>query len=95
MAKDIQVKSLAQLKKLIDENDGSPIEGYVVLKGSVRSCKTINYADMVDKNGAYKLEILNEIDETKQILTEKNLFNEKYTNIGKAINQGSFYVYAD
>jgi hypothetical protein len=37
--------------------------------------------------------IINEIDDTEQTLTTKELFNDDYTNIGVAINNGTFYAY--
>lgn len=37
--------------------------------------------------------IINEIDDTEQTLTTKELFNDNYTNIGVAINNGTFYAY--
>jgi len=86
-----QVKSLEHLKQLIDENDGGTLECFIELNGGGRSWKTITFADKNDKNGNAKFEILNEIDESRQVLTEKNLFNTKHTNIGDAINKGAFY----
>jgi hypothetical protein len=36
--------------------------------------------------------VLNEIDDTEQELTEQELTNNDLTNIGKAINNGAFYL---
>jgi hypothetical protein len=36
--------------------------------------------------------VLNEIDGTEQELTEQELMNGDITNIGKAINNGAFYL---
>ena len=87
----IKVKSLEHLKTILKENDNGTLECFIETNGGGRSWKTITYANEDDKDGNPKFEILNEIDETRQVLTEKNLFNERYTNIGKAIENGSFF----
>lgn len=86
----IKVKSLEHLKTILKENDNGTLECFIETNGGGKSWKTITYSPQCDRHGNNKFEILNEIDETRQVLTEKNLFNEKFTNIGKAIENGSF-----
>lgn len=83
-----KVTSLEQLHEILKKGTS---EFFVQLNYGVRSWKTIGYADENDCNGNSKFEILNEIDESRQVLTEKNLFNDRFTVIGRAINEGSFY----
>ena len=84
----VKVTSLNQLLQILDEGTS---EFFILLNGGGKSWKTIGLAAEDDCNGQSKIEILNQMDETRQILTQKNLFNEKFTNIGKAIENGSFY----
>lgn len=84
----VKVTSLKQLHEILKKGTS---EFFVQLNYGVRSWKVIGYAAKNDRNGNSKFEILNEIDESRQILTEKNLFNPKCTNIGTAIQQGSFF----
>lgn len=66
-------------------------EFFIVLNGGGRSWKAITFADKTDRNGEYKLEILNEIDNTKQVLAMASL--HKHSNIGEAIDNGAFYLF--
>ena len=59
---------------------------FFISNGLVRSSKYIEYDDDI-------FYIFNEIDDTEQSLTSKELFNDNYTNIGVAINNGTFYSY--
>ena len=59
---------------------------FFISNGLIRSSKYIEYDDDI-------FYIFNEIDDTEQSLTSKELFNEEYTNIGVAINNGTFYAY--
>jgi len=54
--------------------------------GLLRSSKYIEY----NNDNFY---IYNEVDDTEQTLTSKELFDKDCTNIGFAINQGCFYSY--
>ena len=83
-----KVTSLEQLHEILKKGTS---EFFVELNHGVYSWKTIGYAAEDDRYGNPKLEILNEIDDSRQVLTEKNLFNERLTVIGRAINNGSFY----
>lgn len=89
----IRIMSVQHLKELIFDNDESPIECYIELNGGARSSKTIGFADEFDENEDDMFEVLNEIDESVQVLTEKDLFNQELTNIGHAIENGSLFMY--
>lgn len=61
---------------------------FIVLAGGLaRSSKTISYDK---KAGVFKVK--NEIDGTRQQLTEQQLFDSNITNIGKAMNYGAFFA---
>ena len=89
----ILIMSIQHLKELIFDNDESPIECYIMLNDGLRSSKTIGFADEVDENGEYKFEVRNEIDDSVQILSAKDLFDGELTNIGYAIENGSLFMY--
>ena len=82
-----QVKSVEQLKEMIEN---AVHDYFIQLEFGARSSKMIDYNPTTKK-----FEIINEIDYSKQKLTEKNLFNRKYTNIGYAITVGALYSYED
>ena len=84
-----QVKSLAELIQKIQtniENGDEPVEIMVVLNYGVYSRKTITFADEEDK-----FEVFNFIDDTTQILSVDDLFDQAKTNIGKALQVGALY----
>lgn len=80
-----QVKSVSQLKRMIENGTH---DFFIMLNGGGRSSKFMDYSIY-----SKKFYICNEIDGSEQHLSEKNLFNERHTNIGKAINAGAFYAY--
>ena len=82
-----KVTSTEQLREMIAQGVH---DFFILLNGNARSSKFMDYSP---KTGKYY--ILNEIDDTKQTLCEKNLFNRKHTNVGYAIQQGSFFSYED
>ena len=79
------MKRINSLQELIDTiqsgNHGFFIGGCL--------CKSNKYMEYDDDT----FYIINEIDDTEQTLTTKELFNDNYTNIGVAINNGTFYAY--
>lgn len=79
--------TLEKFKKIL--SDGMAHEFKIVLNGGAYSRKTI----YLRENGRYS--ILNHIDDSRQTLTEKALFDESRTNIGKAINLNSLYQIKD
>lgn len=76
----IQIKDLKQLKTLA--KDG--LEVSIVLNGGLRSSKYIVWDSHVRK-----FFITNYIDGSDESLTEKQLMDEEYTNIGKALLKGA------
>lgn len=79
-----QVKSINQLKDILV--DGEAKDFFILLNYGLRSSKVMSY----DGNNTFY--VLNEIDDTEQELTEQELMNNDLTNIGKAINNGAFYL---
>jgi len=77
-----QINSLTELIETI--NSGN--HDFFISNGLVRSSKYIQYDDGI-------FYIFNEIDDTEQSLTSKELFNEEYTNIGVSVENGTFYSY--
>lgn len=80
-----QVKSIDQLKTILA--DGETKDFFILLHFGLRSSKAISF------DGDNTFYVLNEIDDTEQELTEQELMNNDLTNIGKAINNGVFYLY--
>ena len=80
-----KITSTAQLREMIENGVH---DFFIQCNFGARSSKCIDYNP---ETGKYH--IINEVDGSKQILGEKNLFNRKYTNIGYAITQGSFFSY--
>lgn len=79
------MKQINSVEELIEEIE-SGNNDFFIGNGLFRSSKYIE----CDDDNFY---IVNEIDDTEQILTKKQLFDEDYTNIGTSINNGSFYAY--
>lgn len=80
-----QVKSVNQLKTILA--DGETKDFFILLNFGLRSSKAISF----DGDNTFYVE--NSIDGTEQELTEQELMNSDITNIGKAINNGAFYLY--
>lgn len=80
-----QVKSVNQLKTILA--DGETKDFFIMLNFGLRSSKAISF------DGDNTFYVLNEIDGTEQELTEQELMDSDITNIGKAINNGAFYLY--
>lgn len=79
-----QVKSINQLKDILA--DGEVKDFFILLNYGLRSSKAMSY------DGDNTFYVLNEIDGTEQELTEQELMDDDITNIGKAINNGAFYL---
>lgn len=80
-----QVKTTEQLKQMIED---AVHDFFIQLNYGARSSKFVDYSP---ETGKYYIE--NEIDGSEQELTEEQLMDEQYTNIGKAIKAGAFYAY--
>ena len=79
------MKQIHSVEELIEEIK-SGNNDFFISNGLLRSSKYIE----CDDDTFY---IVNEIDDTEQTLTAKQLFDENYTNIGTSIKNGSFYAY--
>jgi hypothetical protein len=74
-----QVKSMAHLKELTADD---PVEFHLVLNGGLYSRKTISF-------GGGTFLVWNHIDDTERELTEAQLIDRSYSNVGYAIEQGA------
>ena len=63
-----------------------PARFFILLRHHLRSSKWIVWDD-IEK----KFYIHNLIDDTEQVLTEKQLMDKSWTNIGYAMTQGALY----
>jgi len=68
---------------------GRRIECYIALQGGARSSKTIQL-DCV-RNGVPVYAVFNEIDDSKQLLKESELWT--LSNVGEALDRGVLYLY--
>jgi hypothetical protein len=79
-----QITTMEQLKReAVEEQDA---EFFILLNGYLRSSKRI-----VWEEGAKRFFIINFIDDTEQELTEAQLMNKGYTNIGYAMTKGALF----
>lgn len=78
------VNLIDQLKKLAV--DGADF--YIALNGGLRSSKNITY---VQENNTF--EIINEIDFSFDTLTEEQLFDRNFTNIGYALENNALFTH--
>ena len=78
---DRRIRTIKQLKKLAS----SGLECFILLNGGLRSSKFVRY-DLED-NSFY---VFNYIDDTEQKLTESQLLDSEYTNIGQANKKKRF-----
>ena len=81
--KDRQIRTIAQLKELA--KDG--LDCFILLNGGLRSSKHIRYYP--DDNSFY---VLNLIDDSEQELTESQILDSSYTNIGEAMRKGALIM---
>lgn len=79
-----KVTSIEHLKQLLAESDGRDF--FILLNGGLRSSKHISY------DGTSTFWVLNLIDDTEQELSDAQLMDRDYTNIGYAIERGAFYL---
>ena len=79
--KDKRVRTIEQLKELA-KDDG--LDCYILLNGGLRSSKHIRY--FPDDNSFY---VFNLIDDSEQELTEAQILDSGYSNIGEAMKKGA------
>ena len=81
--KYLKIVSAEHLKSLCNMEE--PIDCFIALNGGIISRKEI----CITATGRF--DITNCIDDSTQKLTEKQLMDDRYTMIGKAITKGAFY----
>ena len=81
--KDRRIRKIEQLKELA--KDG--LDCFILLNGGLRSSKHIRFHP--DDNSFY---VLNLIDDSEQKLTEAQILDSTYTNIGEAIEKGALIM---
>ena len=79
-----KITSMEQLKKEAKNQDDA--EFFILLRGYLRSSKRI-----VWEENEKKFYIINFIDNSKQELTEAQLMDKAYTNIGYAMTKGALF----
>lgn len=77
------ITSLDHLKRLSSD---TVLECFILLNGSLKSSKTIEYN--TDEGLFY---IWNLIDDTEQIIDDIELFDKQITNIGYALRNNALY----
>ncbi|HBG27659.1 MAG: hypothetical protein A2Y10_10345 [Planctomycetes bacterium GWF2_41_51] len=83
--KDRRVRTIDQLKELAKDENG--LDCFILLNGRLRSSKHIRYYP--DDNSFY---VLNLIDSSEQELTESQILDKAYTNIGEAMEKGALIM---
>jgi len=80
---DRRIKTIEQLKELAKNG----MDCFILLNGGLRSSKHIRYYP--DDNSFY---VLNLIDDSEQELTEAQILDRSYTNIGEAMRKGALIM---
>ena len=83
--KDRRIRKIEQLKELAKDENG--LDCFILLNGGLRSSKHIRYYP--DDNSFY---VLNLIDDSEQELTEAQILDSSYTNIGEAMRKGALIM---
>ncbi len=81
--KDRRIRKIEQLKELAKNG----LDCFILLNGGLRSSKHIRYYS--DDNSFY---VLNLIDDSEQELTESQILDSAYSNIGEAMKKGSLIM---
>ena len=83
--KDKRIRTIEQLKELAKRKNG--LDCFILLNGGLRSSKHIRYYP--DDNSFY---VFNLIDDSEQELTESQMLDSAYSNIGEAIKKGALIM---
>jgi hypothetical protein len=83
--KDKRIRTIEQLKELAKGEDG--LDCFIMLNGNLRSSKHIKYYP--DDNSFC---VFNFIDDSEQELTESQILDKAYTNIGEAMKKGALIM---
>ena len=81
--KDRRIRTIERLKELAKNG----LDCFILLNGGLRSSKHIRYYP--DDNSFY---VLNLIDDSEQELTEAQILDSSYTNIGEAVRKGALIM---
>jgi hypothetical protein len=81
--KDRRIRTIEQLKELAKNG----LDCFILLNGGLRSSKHIRYYS--DDNSFY---VLNLIDDSEQELTESQILDSAYSNIGEAMKKGALIM---
>ena len=81
-SKDKRIRTIEQLKELAADESG--LDCYILLNGGLRSSKHIRYYP--DDNSFF---VFNLIDDSEQELTEVQILDSGYSNIGEAMEKGA------
>lgn len=87
MSKVVLIENIEQLNYLLDLKD--QVDCFITLNGGMKSSKSIWY----DKD-TKQYTILNEIDDSEDVLTEEELFLEDKTLIGAAMLTKNLVLYS-
>ena len=79
---DKRIRTIQQLKTLAADENG--LDCFILLNGGLKSSKHIRYYP--DDESFY---VLNFIDDSEQELTESQILDTAYTNIGDAMTKGA------
>lgn len=79
-----RITSLEQLKK--EARGEQDAEFFILLNHGMRSSKRIIWDEKEER-----FFIFNYIDDTEQVLTESQLMDKSYTNIGYAMTKGALF----
>ena len=82
---DRRIRTIGQLKELAKDENG--LDCFILLNGGLRSSKHIRYYP--DDNSFF---VLNLIDDSEQELTESQILDSEYTNIGEAMKKGALIM---
>ena len=80
---DKRIKTIEQLKELAKNG----LDCFILLNGGLRSSKHIRFHP--EDNSFY---VLNLIDDSEQELTESQILDSAYTNIGEAMKKGALII---
>ena len=83
--KDRRIRTIEQLKELAADENG--LDCFILLNGGLRSSKHIRY--WPDDNSFY---VFNLIDDSEQELTQSQILDSAYSNIGEAMKKGALIM---
>lgn len=83
--KDKKIRNIEQLKELAKTENG--LDCFILLNGGFRSSKYIRYFP-----GGNIFYIFNCIDDSEQELTENQILDNSFTNIGEAMEKGALIM---